>query len=75
MAAVATLRTHLRVARLKAERTFSLLNGNSFNRILTAEPSFNLSKSRRMVETALFLTLQNTRARFVFLSANDEKSP
>jgi hypothetical protein len=49
--AVATLRPAFRVARFRAERTFSLLSVNSAKGTLRAEPSANPSRSLRIVET------------------------
>src|SRR5208282_4320561 len=43
--AVATVRPALRVARFRAERTFSLLSANSAKGTLMAEPSFSMSRS------------------------------
>jgi hypothetical protein len=49
--AVATLRLTFRVARLSAERTFSLLSASSPNGTFKADPSFSRSRSLRIVET------------------------
>ena len=49
--AVATVRPAFRVARFRADRTFSLLSTNSARGTLMAEPSFSLSRSLRMVAT------------------------
>src|SRR5579872_2576151 len=54
--AVATLSLALRVARFKADRTFSLVFPSSARGTRRAEPSFNWSKSRRIMDTTfLFL--------------------
>jgi len=49
--AVATVRPAFRVARFRAERTFSLLSTNSAKGTLIAEPPCNLSRSLSMVDT------------------------
>lgn len=49
--AVSTLRPAFRVARFRAERTFSLESANSASGTLIAEPAFNPSRSLRIVVT------------------------